>query len=157
MHHIQSESLNQLFDAIISLQSREECSKFFEDICTVKELLDLVQRLDVAVLLNQGASYQTIAQQVNVSTATISRVSRCLNYGSGGYKLAIEKLKETVKTNDTEAIKADSDALEKAFYAVSEKLYAQQGGAQGAGPDMGGNQGGDNTYYNTDFEDKTNN
>jgi len=73
-------------------------------------------------------------------------------------KAAIEKLKETVKTNDTEAIKADSDALEKAFYAVSEKLYAQQGGAQGAGPDMGGNQqGNDGTYYNTDFEDKTNN
>ena len=72
-------------------------------------------------------------------------------------KAAIEKLKETVKTNDTEAIKADSDALEKAFYAVSEKLYAQQGGAQGAGPDMGGTQGNDGTYYNTDFEDKTNN
>ena len=72
-------------------------------------------------------------------------------------KAAIEKLKETVKTNDTEAIKADSDALEKAFYAVSEKLYAQQGGAQGAGPDMGGNQGNDGTYYDTDFEDKTNN
>ena len=72
-------------------------------------------------------------------------------------KAAIEKLKETVKTNDTEAIKADSDALEKAFYVVSEKLYAQQGGAQGAGPDMGGAQGNDGTYYNTDFEDKTNN
>jgi len=72
-------------------------------------------------------------------------------------KAAIEKLKETVKTNDTEAIKADSDALEKAFYAVSEKLYAQQGGAQNAGPDMGGAQGNDGTYYNTDFEDKTNN
>ena len=72
-------------------------------------------------------------------------------------KAAIEKLKETVKTNDTEAIKADSDALEKAFYAVSEKLYAQQGGAQGAGPDMGGAQGNDGTYYNPDFEDKTNN
>lgn len=97
MHHIQSESLNQLFDAIISLQSREECSKFFEDICTVKELLDLVQRLDVAVLLNQGASYQAIAQQVNVSTATISRVSRCLNYGSGGYKMALERLEEGKK------------------------------------------------------------
>jgi len=74
-------------------------------------------------------------------------------------KAAIEKLKETVKTNDTEAIKADSDALEKAFYAVSEKLYAQQGGAQGAGPDMGngGAQGNDGNYYNADFEDKTNN
>ena len=74
-------------------------------------------------------------------------------------KAAIEKLKETVKTNDTAAIKADSDALEKAFYAVSEKLYAQQGGAQGAGPDMGngGAQGNDGNYYNADFEDKTNN
>ncbi|MBQ8343744.1 MAG: molecular chaperone DnaK, partial [Clostridia bacterium] len=72
-------------------------------------------------------------------------------------KAAIEKLKETVKTGDTEAIKADCDAVEKAFYAVSEKLYAQQGGAQGAGPDMGGAQGNDGNYYNADFEDKTNN
>ena len=94
MHHIQSESLNQLFDAIINLKSREECSKFFEDICTVKELLDMAQRLDVAVLLDQGVSYQTIAQQINVSTATISRVSRCLNYGSGGYRAALDRLKE---------------------------------------------------------------
>ena len=97
MHHIQSESLNQLFDAILSLQSREECSKFFEDICTVKEMLDLAQRLDVAALLNRGVSYQTIAQRVNVSTATISRVSRCLNYGSGGYKMALERLEEDKK------------------------------------------------------------
>ena len=94
MHHIQSESLDQLFDAIVSLKSREECSKFFEDICTVKELLDLAQRLDVAVLLDQGVSYQTIAQKINVSTATISRVSRCLNYGSGGYRTALDHLKE---------------------------------------------------------------
>ena len=94
MHHIESESLNQLFDAILALKDREECSKFFEDICTIKEVLDLAQRLDVAVLLGQGVSYQNIAQRINVSTATISRVSRCLNYGSGGYKLALERLKE---------------------------------------------------------------
>ena len=94
MHHIESESLNQLFDAILALKDREECSKFFEDICTIKEVLDLAQRLDVAVLLDQGVSYQNIAQQINVSTATISRVSRCLNYGSGGYQLALERLKE---------------------------------------------------------------
>ena len=94
MHHIESESINQLFDAIVNLKTREECSKFFEDICTVKELLDLAQRLDVAVLLDQGVSYQTIAQQINVSTATISRVSRCLNYGSGGYRIALDQLKE---------------------------------------------------------------
>lgn len=94
MHHIQSESLDQLFDAILSLKTREECSKFFEDICTVKELLDLAQRLDVAVLLDKGVSYQTIAQQINVSTATISRVSRCLNYGSGGYRMALDRMQE---------------------------------------------------------------
>ena len=74
---------------------------------------------------------------------------------------AIEKLKATVATNDTEAIKADTEALEKAFYALSEKLYAQQGGAQGQGFDQGagadgGAQGGDGTYYNADYEDKTN-
>ena len=71
-------------------------------------------------------------------------------------KDAIEKLRNTVSTGDTAAIKADSEALEKAFYALSEKLYAQQGGAQGAGPDMGGDQGGQG-FYNADFEDKTNN
>ncbi|MBQ8849619.1 MAG: molecular chaperone DnaK [Clostridia bacterium] len=75
---------------------------------------------------------------------------------------AIEKLKATVATNDTAAIKADTEALEKAFYALSEKLYAQQGGAQGqgfdpnAGANNSGNQGGDGTYYNADYEDKTN-
>ena len=94
MQHMESDSLNQLFDAIISLKTREECYKFFEDVCTVKEMLDLAQRLDVAVLLDQGASYQTIAQQINVSTATISRVSRCLNYGSGGYRLVLERMEE---------------------------------------------------------------
>ena len=71
-------------------------------------------------------------------------------------KNALDKLRETVKGNDTEAIKADTEALEKAFYALSEKLYKQAGGAQGAGPDMGGAQGGDGTYYNADYEDKTN-
>ena len=75
-------------------------------------------------------------------------------------KAAIEKLKATVATGNTEAIKADTEALEKAFYALSEKLYAQQGGAQGAGFDPNGAdgaQGGDGTYYNADYEDKTNN
>jgi molecular chaperone DnaK len=73
---------------------------------------------------------------------------------------AMEKLKATIATGNTEAIKADTEALEKAFYALSEKLYAQQGGAQGFDPNnMGGNanaQGGDGTYYNADYEDKTN-
>jgi molecular chaperone DnaK len=70
-------------------------------------------------------------------------------------KAAIEKLKETVKTDNTEAIKADTEALEKAFYAVSEKLYKAQGGAQGD-PNGGAQQGGDGTYYDTNFEDHSN-
>ena len=92
MHHIRSESVDRLFDVILNLDSREECYRFFADICTVKELQDLAQRLDVAVLLSQGVNYQTICQQVGASTATISRVSKCLNYGSGGYRDALQKL-----------------------------------------------------------------
>ena len=93
MEYIRSASADRLFDVILALENREECYRFFEDLCTVKELLDLVQRMDVAALLDAGANYQTISQQVNVSTATISRVSKCLNYGSGGYRDALAKLK----------------------------------------------------------------
>lgn len=95
MQKLQSPSVDRLFDTILRLDSREECYRFFEDICTVKELQDLAQRLDVAVLLDQGVNYQTISQQVNVSTATISRVSKCLNYGSGGYRDALKKMGES--------------------------------------------------------------
>ena len=80
------------FEAILTLSSVEECHRFFEDICTIKEILDMSQRLDTAILLSQGFSYQKIAAQVEISSATIGRVSKCLNYGSGGYKNAIEKL-----------------------------------------------------------------
>ncbi len=87
-----SESIDRLFQTILNLNSIEECYTYFEDICTIKELQDMAQRLDTAVLLSQGVSYQKIAQQVGVSTATIGRVSKCLNYGKGGYRSAIEKL-----------------------------------------------------------------
>lgn len=96
MHHIESASLDRLFEVISQIGNTEDCRRFFEDICTVKELLDMAQRLDVAVLLRQGVNYQTISQQVGASTATISRVSKCLNYGSGGYDTALNKLEETV-------------------------------------------------------------
>lgn len=91
MQQLRSESLDRLMEVISGLKTKEDCYRFFEDICTVKELQDMAQRLDVAVLLRQGVNYQSIAQQVNVSTATISRVSRCLNYGSGGYAIALDK------------------------------------------------------------------
>ena len=94
MHHMETASVERLFTALAGLESKEQVRSFLEDICTVKEILDMAQRLDVAVLLEQGVNYQTISQQVNVSTATISRVSKCLNYGSGGYRSVLEKLRE---------------------------------------------------------------
>ncbi len=85
-------SVDRLFEAILNLESVEECYEFFDDICTIKEIQDMTQRLDTAILLSQGYSYQKITEKVDVSTATIGRVSKCLNYGSGGYKKAIERL-----------------------------------------------------------------
>ena len=87
-------SMDRLFQSILNLQSIDECYSYFEDLCTIKELNDMSQRLDAAILLEQGLSYQKITEQVAISTATIGRVSRCLNYGTGGYKTAISKLKE---------------------------------------------------------------
>ena len=87
-------SMDRLFQTILNLETIDECYAYFEDICTIKELNDMSQRLDAAILLDQGLSYQKIMEQVAISTATIGRVSRCLNYGTGGYKAAINKLKE---------------------------------------------------------------
>ncbi len=94
MDKLHSASMDRLFATILNLQSLEECYAYFEDLCTVKELQDMAQRLDTAILLSQGYSYQKISEDVDVSTATIGRVSKCLNYGAGGYRSAIEKLKE---------------------------------------------------------------
>ena len=89
-----SESIDRLFDTISNLTSKDECRAYFEDLCTIKELQDMAQRLDAAILLSQGYSYKKIMESVNISTATIGRVSRCLNYGTGGYKSVIDKLGE---------------------------------------------------------------
>ena len=89
-----NESMDRLYQTILNLQTLDECYAYFEDLCTMKELSDMSQRLDAAILLNDGLSYQKIMEQVAISTATIGRVSRSLNYGTGGYKAAINKLKE---------------------------------------------------------------
>ena len=94
MHKLQSESMDRLFQSILNLQNLDECYAYFEDLCTVKELQDMSQRLETAILLAKGCSYQQISQQVDVSTATIGRVSKCLNYGTGGYRMVIEKLED---------------------------------------------------------------
>ena len=92
MQKLRCESVDKLFQTILNLKTIEECYEYFGDLCTIKEILDMSQRLDTAILLSKGMSYQKIAEQVSVSSATIGRVSKCLNYGSGGYKNAIEKL-----------------------------------------------------------------
>ena len=89
-----SESIDRLFKAVALLETEEECAAFFDDICTIQEIQDMAQRLDTALLLDKGLNYQEISKQVGVSTATISRVSKCVNYGAGGYKTAIERLSE---------------------------------------------------------------
>lgn len=99
MANIHSESVDILFKSILNLKSVDECYKYFEDVCTINELRDMAQRFEVALLLDKGLNYQQIAAKTNVSTATISRVSRCLNYGEGGYRDAIEKLKKSEELN----------------------------------------------------------
>ncbi len=93
MSNIRSESVDRLINAILKLETADECYNFLEDVCTINEVLDMAQRFDVALMLDEGKNYQSIAKEANVSTATISRVSRCLNYGNGGYKIAIERIK----------------------------------------------------------------
>ena len=92
--HLKTQSMDRLFESILNLKSKEECRAYLEDLCTVKELQDMAQRLDTAVLLSKGYSYKKIMEQVEVSTATIGRVSKCLNYGTGGYRSAIGKLEK---------------------------------------------------------------
>lgn len=90
----QTEETRELFSAVLSIENTDECGNFFADICTVKELQDLSQRFQVAKLLKSGKSYQEISKETGASTATISRVNRCLVYGSGGYKSVLDKLED---------------------------------------------------------------
>ncbi len=91
---IRTEAVSHLFDAILSLRDREECYTFFEDICTVNELISLSQRFEVAYMLREQKTYLDIAEKTGASTATISRVNRSLNYGNDGYDMVFERLKE---------------------------------------------------------------
>ena len=92
MYRFRNESVDRLFKTMLNLETIDECYEYFADICTIKEVQDMAQRLDTAILLDKGLSYQKITEKVDVSTATIGRVSKCLNYGSGGYRAAIDKL-----------------------------------------------------------------
>ena len=90
--NIHSEAVDHLFDAILTLQNKEECYTFFEDVCTINELLSLSQRFEVAHMLRQQKTYLDIAEKTGASTATISRVNRSLNYGNDGYDMVFARM-----------------------------------------------------------------
>lgn len=94
MKKLHTKEVDTLFEAILSLESIDECYSFFEDVCTVREILDIAQRLKAAKMLKDGENYAVISRETGMSTATISRVSKCLEYGDGGYELALERLEK---------------------------------------------------------------
>ena len=84
--------ISNFFKAVLALNDESECEAFFDDICTIKELEDLAHRLEVAHLLSSGLVYSKITEETGVSTATISRVNRCINYGPGGYAMVLPRV-----------------------------------------------------------------
>ena len=91
---LKDERNGELCEAVVSLGNMEECYQFFEDICTIGELKAMSQRLEVARMLQAGHTYDEIVERTGASTATISRVKRCLNYGADGYKVVLSRLKD---------------------------------------------------------------
>ena len=92
MNKMQKPEIDRLFETILKLETIEDCSNFFEDICTIKEIQDMSQRLEVARMLNRNKSYAEISKETGASTATISRVNRSLNYGNDGYDMVFERM-----------------------------------------------------------------
>lgn len=93
MSYIENPWMEALFQAILTLETPEECDAFFADICTVKEMQAMAQRLQVASQLDAGKNYNAVCADTGASSATISRVNRCLLYGEGGYRIALDRLK----------------------------------------------------------------
>lgn len=94
MDKLHCRTVDKLFQAILSLETLDECYAFFEDACTVKEIFDIAQRLEVATLLSEGKNYLLISKETGASTATISRVNKSVAYGRGGYRTVLERLGE---------------------------------------------------------------
>lgn len=107
---LRGKALDQLFDAILTLKNKEECYRFFDDLCTINEIQSLSQRLEVARLLEEGSKYHEIEKETGASTATISRVKRCLNYGNDAYKMVLERLsaKANSESNNDEERERDN-------------------------------------------------
>ena len=92
MDHLNAKELNFLYDVILSLKDREECKRLLNDLCTVRELSSMAQRLSVARLLKAGKTFTEIEEETGASSATIARINRCLHYGSAGYLMVLDKL-----------------------------------------------------------------
>lgn len=97
--NIRRTEVDHLFEAILTLKDKEECYTFFEDVCTINELLSISQRYEVAKLLREGQTYLDISNATGASTSTISRVNRSLNYGNDGYDLVLERVNEQEAEN----------------------------------------------------------
>jgi TrpR-related protein YerC/YecD len=97
MNRFHSESVDTLVKGLLKLETEEECYAFLEDVCTIKELQDMAQRFDVALKLSDGFNYNQVSQETGASSATISRVNKCLMYGNNGYKTIIDRLNNEVK------------------------------------------------------------
>lgn len=97
MSKLHTQEVEELFKAILSLKTVDECYKFFGDACTIKEVLEIAQRLKAAKMLREGINYAVITKETGMSTATISRVNRCLEYGDGGYSMILDRLEEEAK------------------------------------------------------------
>ncbi len=95
MSKLHTKEVDELFEAILSLKTKEECYKFFGDACTIKEVLEIAQRLKAAKMLRKGINYSEITKETGMSTATISRVNRCLEYGDGGYSMILDRIDAT--------------------------------------------------------------
>ena len=96
---IRTEAVDYLFEAVLSLENKEECYTFFEDVCTINELLSLSQRFEVAKMLTDKRTYLDISEKTGASTATISRVNRSLNYGNDGYDMVFKRMEEKKEQN----------------------------------------------------------
>ena len=90
----EKKNMDQFFKAVLTLKNEEECRRFFDDVATIKELLDLSARFEVARMLDSGAVFSEISKETGASSATISRVNKCLTYGEGGYKTVLDRIKE---------------------------------------------------------------
>lgn len=104
---LRGKELDQLFQSVLSLKDMDECYRFFDDLCTINEIQSLAQRLEVARMLRDGNTYHKIETETGASTATISRVKRCLNYGNDAYELVLDRIHNKEENESDDLKKAE--------------------------------------------------